>query len=137
MQVDWSLSLVTMASNQKSTTMVAPFCQEQKVASVKYSNIKVSITRKYLQNISFWAYKTQTGIFPTLPLTVPLSPPSPSAPSTIPWPCPWGWTRSWCVASGRILSHHLLFILMESPWLLVPAGARLVFSTHNFTLTYL
>ena len=60
---------MTMASNQKSTTMVAPFCQEQKVASVKYSNIKVSITRKYLQNISFWAYKTQTGIFHYAPVT--------------------------------------------------------------------
>ena len=38
---DGSLNLVTLASNQLSSPMVAPKCAGQKVTSVKYSSVKV------------------------------------------------------------------------------------------------
>ena len=44
---DGSLNLVTLASNQLSSPMVAPKCAGQKVTSVKYSSVKVGRNRDY------------------------------------------------------------------------------------------
>jgi len=72
---DGSLSLVTMASNQISTPMVAPKCQGQKVTSVKYSNIKPSFLGTSCESgvISFWDCNSNKNLFNLSPHCAPVT----------------------------------------------------------------
>ena len=90
---DGSLNLVTLASNQLSSPMVAPKCAGQKVTSVKYSSVKVgsfgrnrdinvfidlsmtslhSLVQVVRVESSLSGTVIQTRIFSTSPLTVHL-----------------------------------------------------------------
>jgi len=72
---DGSLNLLTMASNQVSSPMVAPRCGGQKVTSVKYSSVKPSFLGSSCESgvISFWDCNSNKNIFNLTPHCAPVT----------------------------------------------------------------
>jgi len=72
---DGSLNLVTLASNQVSSPMVAPRCGGQKVTCVKYSAVKPSFLGTSCESgvISFWDCNSNKNIFNLTPHCAPVT----------------------------------------------------------------